>query len=112
MSNTANWSYTYPATVYPFEGMDGITGADSYGTPYQIMCNVTAVTATEKLLGGQSGAQGIVANATHVIYTEDARPQKDDLIEFVESGGKRKIIDRTFWEMTAFGETPDYKLVT
>ena len=111
MSSIANWSYTYLATVYPFLGMDGVTGADSYGMPYQIMCNVTAATADERK-DNVNGKDHVEANATHVIYTEDARPQKDDMIEFIESGGKRKIIDRTFWEMTAFGDAPDYKLVT
>lgn len=112
MSSIANWTYTYPATVYPFLGIDGVTGASSYGAPYEIMCSVTAITEDERLIGGQSGAGGIEANAKHIIYTEDGRPQKDDLIEFVESGGRRMILDRTFWEMTAFEDTPDYKLVT
>lgn len=112
MSSIANWSYTYPATVHPFEGMDGVTGKALYGAAYEIACNVTAITEEERNRGGMSGANGMEATAKHIIYTEDARPQKDDLIEFAGSEGKRRILDKTFWEMTAFDDTPDYKLVT
>lgn len=112
MSSIARWSYKYTATVTPWLGLDGVTGANTYGTPYEIACNVTAVRSDERGIGGKAGANGIEAVATHTIYTEDARPQKGDLIEFAESGGAREILDRTFWDMAAFGDTPDYKLVT
>lgn len=112
MSSIARWSYTYKATVAPFVGLDGVTGQTLYGTPYEIMCNVASVTVEERAIGGTSGANGIENNAQHVIYTEDARPKKGDTIEFAGSDGPRVIIDHTFWEMTAFNDVPDYKLVT
>ena len=106
MSSIARWSYTYKATVAPFVGLDGVTGQTLYGTPYEIMCSVAAVTVEQRALGGMEN------NAQHVIYTEDARPKKGDTIEFIGSDGPRVIIDHTFWEMTAFNDVPDYKLVT
>lgn len=112
MSSIARWSYKYAATVTPATGLDGVTGAKTYGTPYDILCNVTAAVNEVRQAGGQQGVNGMEAVATHIIYTEDARPQKGDLIEFVESGGPREILDRTFWDMAAFNDTPDYKLVT
>ena len=108
MSSIARWSYKYAATVTPATGLDGVTGAKTYGTPYDILCNVTAAVNDVRA----AGVNGMEAVATHVIYTEDARPQKGDLIEFVESDGPREILDRTFWDMAAFNDTPDYKLVT
>lgn len=108
MSSIANWSYTYQATVTPAGEIDGVTGATQLGTPYTIMCNVTAV-EDEKRQAAQSGHELV---GKHVIYTEDGRPQEGDMIEFVGSNGKQKILHRTFWEMTAFNDTPDYKLVT
>lgn len=112
MSSIANWSYTYKATVTPFLGEDGVSGVIEYGTPYEIMCNVAAIEKQVLSVGGQGGANGLETVGTHTIYTEDARPQKGDMIEFEGSNGKQEILDRTFWEMTAFGDTPDYKLVT
>ena len=112
MSSIARWSYKYTATVKPFEAVDGMTGAILYGAEYDILCNVTAAVNEERLMGGASGANGNEAVATHVIYTEDGRPQKGDMIQFVESDGWQEILSRTFWDMTAFGDIPDYKLVT
>ena len=112
MSSIARWSYTYKATVAPFVGLDGVTGQTLYGTPYEIMCNVAAVTVEERAIGGMSSANGMENNAQHVIYTEDGRPQKGDMIQFVESDGWQEILSRTFWDMAAFGDVPDYKLVT
>lgn len=109
MSSIARWSYKYTATVKPFEAVDGMTGAILYGAEYDILCNVTAAVNEERL---PSGANGNEAVATHVIYTEDGRPQKGDMIQFVESDGWQEILSRTFWDMTAFGDIPDYKLVT
>jgi len=112
VSSIANWSYTYAATVTPFLDINGVTGKPEFGDPYSILCNVTAVEDEKRAVGGQSGANGHELVATHVIYTEDGRPQEGDMIEFEGSNGKQKILHRTFWEMTAFNDTPDYKLVT
>ena len=112
MSSIARWSYKYTATVKPFAAVDGMTGETLYGAEYDIACNVTAALNEVRLSTGPDGANGNEAVATHVIYTEDGRPQKDDMIKFVESEGWQKILSRTFWDMAAFGDTPDYKLVT
>lgn len=109
MSSFADWIYTYPATVTPYLGEDGVTGVIQYGTPYDIMCSVTAVEKQEIFTSANSGKETV---GTHTIYTEDPRPRKGDMIEFVGSDGKQEILDRTFWEMSAFEDTQDYKLVT
>lgn len=112
MSSIANWSYTYPATVTPFLGENGVSGEIEYGPSFEIMCNVVAMEKQVLSAGGLGGANGLETVGTHEIYTEDGRPKKGDMIEFVGSMGKQKILDRTFWEMTAFDDIPDYKLVT
>lgn len=108
MSSIANWSYTYQATVTPFLDINGVTGKPEFGDPYNIMCNVAAIEDEKR----QSAPNGHELVGKHVIYTEDGRPQEGDMIEFEGSNGKQKILHRTFWEMTAFDDTPDYKLVT
>ena len=116
MSSIARWTYTDNATVTPRIGIDGVTGIDTYGMPYTIKCNVTAITSSDiKPTGGAAtGIDGDEWIGTHTIYTEDDRPRKGDLISFDGSDGAQIIRDRTFWSMTAFGatETPDFKLIT
>ncbi|AZV95469.1 glycoprotein [Bordetella sp. J329] len=63
-------------------------------------------------LGGQSGPQGAEFVSRHIIYTEDRRPKRLDLIQFDGSDGWEEIRDRTEWDMSPFGDTPDVKLVT
>ena len=114
MSSIARWTYTDPATVTPRIDIDGVTGATTYGAPYDIMCNINALTASDiKPTGGAAvGIDGDEWVGTHTIYLEDARPKKGDLIEFAGSDGPQVIRDRTYWSMTAFNDTADFKLVT
>lgn len=88
--------------------LDQITGAATYGAEYAIKCSVTAATSDDRA----ADANGVERIARHVIYTEDARPKKLDLITFAGADGWEEIIGRTMWEMSAFGDEPDYKLVT
>lgn len=109
MSSIARWSYKYRATIRPFLAHDSRTGVNSYGPEYVILCSVAAATAEDRGAGGSNGIEFI---ARHVIYTEDARPKKLDMVQFEGSDGWEEIRDRTMWEMAAFNDTPDYKLIT
>ena len=107
MSLIARWSYKFTATVKPFEAYDQRTGATSYGVEFDILCGVVGVSDQDRVsVGGQEML------AKHVIYTEDARPKCLDLIKFDGSDGWEEIRHKTFWEMSAFNDTPDYKLLT
>ncbi|MBV7482523.1 hypothetical protein [Bordetella sp. BOR01] len=112
MSNTANWSYTNTATVRPFVRQDLMTGESEYGEPYTIACTWAASNEMERDLGGQSGARGAEFIGRHVIYTEDPRPKYLDMIMFDGSNGWEEIRSVTNWDMSFFGETPDFRLVT
>ncbi|QFY99415.1 glycoprotein [Pseudomonas aeruginosa] len=48
----------------------------------------------------------------HQIYTEDRRPKYLDLIQFDGSNGWEEIRSVTSWDMSFFGEQPDFLLVT
>lgn len=112
MSATANWSYTNVATVRPRLKMDLKTQQTIYGDEYQIACTWEAKNETVRDAGGQSGAQGSEFISRHMIYTEDARPKYLDLIQFEGSDGWEEIRSRTNWDMSFFGEEPDFLLVT
>jgi hypothetical protein len=107
MSATANWSYTETATVKPFAGRDQWTGASTYGTEYTIACTFTADIAQFR-----SGADSAEFVAQHTIFTEDARPQKLDMIQFDGSNGWEEIREIVKWDMSFFDEFPDYKILT
>lgn len=107
MSSIARWSYKYPATVKPFSAYDQRSGATTYGAEFDILCGVVGATDQDRVsVGGQEML------AKHVIYTEDARPKYLDLIKFDGSDGWEEIRHKTFWEMAAFNDVPDYKLMT
>jgi len=112
MSATANWSYTNVATVRPFLSLDQWTGQAVYGEPYEIACTWTADNSQERMAGGQGGSQGAEFIAKHTIFTEDRRPKYLDLIMFDGSDGWEEIRAVTTWDMSPFGEEPDFKLVT
>lgn len=111
MSNTANWTYTNVAQVRPVIGRSEY-GGKTYGPVYTIACTWTADNSMQRGMGGQGGAQGSEFIGRHTIYTEDARPQYGDELMFEGSNGWEEIRARTNWDMSFFGETPDYKLVT
>lgn len=107
MSSIARWSYTFKATVKPYVSVDQRTGETTYGGEYEIDCNVVAATSQDRV---KDGEKELLAN--HIVYTEDERPKYLDLIKFDGSNGWEEIRHRTFWEMTAFNDTPDFKLTT
>lgn len=112
MSATANWSYTNVAIVRPFVSIDLMTQATIYDDEYEIACTWAAGGEQVRDAGGQGGAQGAEFVSRHTIYTEDARPKYLDMISFDGSDGWEEIRSVTNWDMSFFGEAPDFKLVT
>lgn len=112
MSNTANWSYANTAKIKPFVSIDMMTGATTYGAEYTIDCTWEAKAEQVREIGGQGGARGAEFTSRHQIYTEDARPKYLDLIQLNGSTEWEEIRSATQWDMSFFGETPDYLLVT
>ncbi len=106
MSNTANWSYTNTATVRPFESINLQTGETVYGEEYEIACTWTAESQQER---DNDGAEFV---GRFTIYTEDDRPKYLDLIRLSGSDEWQEIRSKTYWDMSFFGEAPDYRLVT
>lgn len=112
MSSISRWSYTNTATIRPFVGHDSWTGQTTYGDPYTIACTWTSVDLQERGVGGQSGAQGHERLLKHEVYTEDSRPKYLDLIQLTGHEDWETIRSRTEWDMSMFGDTPDFKLLT
>ncbi|OWI97528.1 hypothetical protein [Pseudomonas aeruginosa] len=112
MSETSRWSYTNTATVRPFLHFDLSTQEAVYGLEYEIACTWTAKSEQMREEGGQSGARGAEFVSRHQIFTEDRRPKYLDLIQFDGSNGWEEIRSVTNWDMSFFGEQPDFLLVT
>jgi hypothetical protein len=107
VSKTANWVYTNTATVRPWIGENGVTGEIDYGPDYEIACTWTA---EAKLTTANNGEEFM---STNVIYTEDGRPRCQDKILINDPvAGWQEIRALTSWDMSFFGESNDYKLVT
>lgn len=107
MSELARWTYTNSATIKPFESVDE-WGASTYGTEYEIACTWGTDGKQER----QSGANGAELVDTDTIYTEDPRPKRLDMIRLNGHDEFQEIRGRVEWDMSPFGETPDYKLTT
>lgn len=106
MSKTANWSYTNKATVRPFVSIDQWSGVTVYGEEFEIDCTWTA---KSEQMRDQEGKEFI---SNYEIYTENALPKYLDLIQLSGHTEWQEIRSRTEWDMSFFGEIPDYKLVT
>lgn len=106
MSATANWSYTNTATIRPFLGMDQWTQAATYGAEFQIMCTWAAQSDQSR---DASGAEFV---SRHKVWTEDKRPKYLDMIKLAGSDEWEEIRSVTNWDMSPFGEEPDFLLVT
>lgn len=106
MSATANWSYSNKATVKPFISIDSWNNTTVYGDEFTIKCTWTAESSQER---DSDGAEFV---SQHIIYTEDNRPKKLDLIQLNGHDDWEEIRAVTEWDMSPFGETPDYKVVT
>lgn len=112
MSSIASWSYANTATVKPFASRDDWEGGETYGAEYEIACTWEAKSEQMRSEGGKSGAQGAEFMSRHMIYTEDLRPKRLDLIRLGDSPEWEEIRDRTEWDMSPFNDVPDVKLVT
>lgn len=112
MSATASWSYTNTATVRPFVEVDLMSQESIYGAEYEIACTWAVDVVQERDAGGQGGAQGAERVVSRTIYTEDKRPKQLDLIRINGSTEWEEIRDRREFDMSFFGEEPDFVLVT
>lgn len=106
MSKTANWSYTNTATIRPYIGRKDYTGEEVYGDEYEIACTWEAKSEQAR------DDRGIEFVTRNIIYTEDLRPKKLDLIRLSTSDKWEEIRDRSEWDMSFFGEDPDVRLTT
>lgn len=106
MSTTANWTYTNTATVEPFLDEDLFNGGVTYGEPFEIAC--TWITKSEQ----RQDEQGDEFVSRHVIYTEDPRPKYRDRITLSGAATAEVIRAVTGYDMSFFGESPDFELVT
>jgi hypothetical protein len=106
MSNTANWSYTNTAIVRPLVSFDQWTQQSIYGDEYEIACTWEA---KSEQMRDSNGAEFVTKN---IIYTEDARPRHLDLIKLNGKDNFEEIRTVNEFDMSFFGETPDYKVVT
>lgn len=111
MSSIARWTYTNTADVLPLTGVDEY-GKSTYGTPYTIACTWGTDGKQERGVGGMSGAQGAELTNTDTIYTEDPRPQRLDKIKLNGHAAYQEIRGRIEYDMSPFGDTPDYELTT
>lgn len=111
MSNTANWSYTNTATVWPItENTGGWDNENfSFGEPYQIACTWKG---GGDLAVNQSGNE-FVSKMT--FYHEDARVKAGDWIAAgVETDrlNGSEIKAHTEYDMSFFNEAKDFMSIT
>lgn len=106
MSSIARWSYRNTAKVQPFISIDEWSGEIVYGDEYTIKCSWIAESSQQR---DQLGAEFV---SRHIIYTEDERPQYLDLIQLGDQWEWQEIRSRTEWEMKAFDDISDFKLIT
>lgn len=107
MSSLARWTYTNTATVRPFLDEDLETGVINYGPEFTIACTWIA---ESKEARDARGAEFVTRNR---VYLEDDRPKYRDLITLNDGSGlEQEIRDRTAYDMSMHGDTPDYELVT
>lgn len=117
MSNTANWSYTSEATVYPLTGYDN-SGVQIYGLPYVIKC--TWKGETPNSAGAYLDSTGQEQISKTAFFTECNTIKKGDYIakgntlyELNPMCAKSdEVLDVLEDDMSFFGELPDYKVVT
>lgn len=120
MSATANWSYTNVATVYP-RVYDDWNNTWTNGTPYLIDCTWTANNEVAVDANGKEFTTNLI------FFTELKRngvsstmPQRDWYIARGDTSalsdplkaGANVIRAVTDWDMSFFGEDPDYKILT
>ena len=114
MSSTASWSYTNKATVWPLTGTDDWSGQDAYGTPYLIDCTWKG---SDKIKRDADGNEFV---SKDIYYTESELPKRKDMIAKgdqvatanpVDAGASEiQVVDE--FDMSFFGEKPDYSIFT
>lgn len=106
MSATANWSYANTATVKPFLHLDQWSGQKVFGPEYEIDCTWAATTEEA------SDAEGKTFVSKYEVFTEHPGIKHLDQIRL--SGQEEWMTVRlvTEWDMSFFGESNDYKVVT
>lgn len=107
MSSISRWSYTNTAIVYPFVSKDDFTGEVVYGEPYEIACTWTAGAA--EVRKDDNGTEFV---SESLIWTENPAPKHLDQIEMPGSYGRETIRAIKHWDMSPFGDTPDFELAT
>lgn len=108
MSAIARWSYTNTAIVYPFVSKNDFTGVVIYGEPYPIACTWTAGAGEQRY---QNGDQ-VEFVAKSLIWTENPAPKHLDQIEMPGSYGRETIRAIKHYDMSPFGDVPDFELAT
>lgn len=108
MSLIARWSYKNTATVKPYLGEDLENGGTLYGDPFEIACTWAA---ESKQMRDAKGAEFV---SNYVIWSEDARPKYRDMIllNTEQLTEWQEIRSHMQWDMSPFGDVPDYRTVT
>lgn len=121
MSAIARWSYKAVATVWPYSGRDDWAGTESFGQPYQILVGWEGKAETRK---DKEGAEFVSRNIfwTELFGTDGSpsgkMPKRGDMIAkgsftgYAPASTAEQIQTVTDWEMNAFGDIPDYEIVT
>lgn len=120
MSETARWSYTNVATIYP-RVYEDLNGTWTNGTPYLIDCTWTANNEVAVDASGKEFTTNLI------FFTELKRngvdatmPKRDWYIARGDTtsqaeptkAGAHVIKAVTDWDMSFFIEDPDYKIMT
>ena len=121
MSATSEWVYTNVATVWPVGAFDDWTGKQTYGAPYLIACTWEA----NKEIAIDDTGKEFTTNL--IFFTESKyqgvfvrQPVRHDYIQKGDSSaqadpvaaGADKVKAVKEWDMSFFGEEPDYKVMT
>lgn len=121
MSSIARWSYQSVATVWPYDGRDDWSGTESYGQPYHILCGWEGKAETRK---DKDGSEFVSRNIfwTECFGTDGTEagsiPKRGDMIAKGQHTSSEPVATAeqiqtvTDWEMAAFGDNPDYEIVT
>lgn len=117
MSITANWSYTNIATIYPHTGYDGENNVDTYGEPYLIKC--TWKDEVPNASGAYVDSLGVEHVRKTTFYTENNKIKQGDFIVKgdktslpLEAANAEKVEFVLEYDMSVFGEEPDYEVIT
>lgn len=116
MSETANWSYTNVATVWPKSGVPAFGGGFAFGEPYTIACTWTATDSRPR-----KDSSGIEFVPMVDFFHEDKRVKYGDMIAKGDltamgvppANRAREIKAHVDWDMSFFdGEEPDFRSTT